>query len=228
MPVAVKVFDRQTAVFAGSAPDETSHKEQQRDIMCEINVLTKLRHPNICLYMGMCMTTDRICIVSELYCGGSVHEFLHGVKPRRFSPCQALDMISDVAQAMVYLHSKPHVLHRDLKASNILVNASVTHCVVCDFGLSRVVKDTSGKVEAVSAPRHGTVGTPYTMAPEVIRGERYTRASDVYSFGIVAWEIWTGELPFEGLKPMQIVRLEIRCHLFYQFSFALVGLVLDW
>lgn len=136
-----------------------------------------------------------------------MHELLHGRNGRPFAPSQALTLLLGVARGMLYLHSStPVILHRDLKASNILVNKAVSHAVICDFGLSRLSE------HAASQSRTGQstgppvpVGTAYTMAPEVMVGDPYTSAADVYSFAVVLWEMWTGRVPFPGLKPIQLM-----------------------
>eukprot|EP00186_Timspurckia_oligopyrenoides_P000119 CAMPEP_0182443668 /NCGR_PEP_ID=MMETSP1172-20130603/2344_1 /TAXON_ID=708627 /ORGANISM="Timspurckia oligopyrenoides, Strain CCMP3278" /LENGTH=1106 /DNA_ID=CAMNT_0024639021 /DNA_START=28 /DNA_END=3348 /DNA_ORIENTATION=- len=218
--------------------------EQQREAyLREIELLSQLRHPNVLLYMGACLAPDKpFCIVTEFYNGGSVHdllsEFRHQLqkhikksshstqrltKSRALYPREALHLCIGVARGMLYLHSStPTILHRDLKTFNILVDRTRNHCVICDFGLSRLGELSGGTgtnpsgeagndatTSRQSVSRHGslggTVGTPYTMAPEIMEGEIYTPAADVYSFGIVLWEMWTGRVPFEGLKPIQLM-----------------------
>lgn len=206
MPVAVKVMNDEETSLQLNEDNSVRSSRRVGDYLSEIDCLTQIRHPNVCLYMGMCIY-PKVCIVTELYLGGSVHDFLHGPNPRVFEPALALDMISNVARGMLYLHTpgltKPVILHRDLKASNILVDRGVTHCVICDFGLSRIQDLSASGV--LSSRVTSVVGTPYTMAPEVMEGMPYTRSSDVYSFGIVAWEMWTGRIPYEGLRPIQLM-----------------------
>jgi len=80
-----------------------------------------------------------------------------------------------MALGMLYLHEK-FILHCDMKSSNVLIDENM-NVKLCDFGLSR-----RGKIR-----RKGKVGTPNWMAPEIMRGEEYTQASDVYSFGMILW-----------------------------------------
>lgn len=75
--------------------------------------------------------------------------------------------------------------------------------VLCDFGLSR--QDVAGTHQSASGEPTALVGTLLTMAPEIVRSERYTSAADVFSFGMVLWELWTGQLPYRGLMPAQLM-----------------------
>lgn len=205
MPVAVKVFneddDTPASVDGDNAGAGSLDRKLVGDLIAEAGVLMQVRHPNVCLFLCLCIE-PKVCIVSELYLGGSVHEYLHGSTPHRFTPKQALEMIADVARGMTYLHfSDPVILHRDLKSRNILVDRNVTHCVICDFGVSRLQEQTNDLLSG----RGGMVGSVNTMAPEVMEGKVYTRASDVYSFGMVAYEMFTGCVPFKGLRAIQLM-----------------------
>ena len=96
---------------------------------------------------------------------------------------------------MAYLHSgKPPILHRDLKSANILLDESYT-AKVCDFGLSRL--------KAQERSMTGNCGTVQWMAPEVLANADYNEKADVYSYGIILWEMLSRECPFEGMTPIQ-------------------------
>lgn len=110
-----------------------------------------------------------------------------------------LRMAKDVVKGMCYLHShKPAIVHRDLKSPNLLVDKDWT-VKVCDFGMSKMKANTylSGKSQGG--------GTPEWMAPEVLRYESSDEKCDVYSFGVILYELVTGLLPWRNLKPMQVV-----------------------
>jgi len=102
-----------------------------------------------------------------------------------------LSIAEDIALGMTYLHGRK-VVHCDLKSSNILIDSN-WGVKLCDFGLSRIVyKHKRKNVQRV--------GTPHWMAPEILRGDSNDEASDVYSFGMVLWELVTGEIPYHHLS----------------------------
>jgi serine/threonine protein kinase/Ca2+-binding EF-hand superfamily protein len=193
---------------AGGGVAGTLDVRDRNHFLREIGLLTSLRHPNVLLLMGAC-TDPRypLCIVSELVEGGSLQSHLHGGGGPGLSPRHALKLGLDVARGMLYLHSStPIVLHRDLKSANILVenfdDEELSRATIIDFGLSRLDSTTDSRVGAVG---HGLVGSLVTMAPECMRSEMYQPASDVYSFGIVLWEMFTGRQPYAGSGAMQLM-----------------------
>lgn len=104
----------------------------------------------------------------------------------------------DIARGMNYLHHcKPPIIHRDLKSSNLLVDKNWT-VKVGDFGLSRVKHHTYLKTKSGR-------GTPQWMAPEILCNEQADEKSDVYSYGVVLWEITTEKIPWNDLNPMQVI-----------------------
>ena len=100
-----------------------------------------------------------------------------------------------MAIALLYLHAR-ELFHCDLKSQNVLINDDWT-VKLCDFGLSRYQSK-------FDADNHGKIGTPHWMAPEILRGEKYSRAADVYSFGVIMWEMLTSDIPFKGRSVSQI------------------------
>lgn len=87
-------------------------------------------------------------------------------------------------------------MHCDLKSQNILLSED-WNVKICDFGLARYK-------EKFLKDNHGKIGTPHWMAPEILRGEKYEEAADVYSFGVILWEMLTGDIPFMGRSIAQI------------------------
>lgn len=188
--------------------------ERFEEFLKEVTLMKRLRHPNIVLLMGAVIQPPKLSIVTEYLSRGSLYELLQmpGVGSS-ISEKRRLSMAYDVASGMNYLHQmKPPIVHRDLKSPNLLVDDSYT-VKVCDFGLSRTKANTylSSKTAA---------GTPEWMAPEVIKGELSNEKCDVFSFGVILWELVTLQQPWRQLNPSQVVaavgfmgkRLEIPRH----------------
>ncbi|XP_017414492.1 serine/threonine-protein kinase CTR1 isoform X2 [Vigna angularis] len=169
------------------------------EFLKEVSLMKRLRHPNIVLLMGAVIQPPKLSIVTEYLSRGSLYELLHmpNVGSSLSERCR-LKMAYDVASGMNYLHQmRPPIVHRDLKSPNLLVDDSYT-VKVCDFGLSRTKANTflSSKTAA---------GTPEWMAPEVIRGELSNEKCDVFSFGVILWELVTLQQPWRHLNPSQVV-----------------------
>ncbi|XP_076921750.1 uncharacterized protein LOC143583293 [Bidens hawaiensis] len=163
----------------------------------EVSLMKRLRHPNILLFMGAVTSPQHLCIVTEFLIRGSLFQILQQ-KSARLDWRRRLQMAIDIARGMNYLHQyNPPIVHRDLKSSNLLVDKNWT-VKVGDFGLSRIKHQTYLKTKSGK-------GTPQWMAPEIIRNEQADEKSDVYSYGVVLWEIVTRKMPWDDLNPMQVI-----------------------
>uniref|UniRef100_A0A0D9XJX6 non-specific serine/threonine protein kinase n=1 Tax=Leersia perrieri TaxID=77586 RepID=A0A0D9XJX6_9ORYZ len=184
--VAVKKFLDQE--FYGDALDE---------FRCEVKIMRRLRHPNIVLFMGAVTRPPHLSIVSEYLPRGSLYMIIH--RPDcQIDEKRRIKMALDVARGMNCLHtSVPTIVHRDLKSPNLLVDNNWT-VKVCDFGLSRLKHSTFLSSKS-------TAGTPEWMAPEVLRNEQSNEKCDVYSFGVILWELAALQRPWRGMNPMQVV-----------------------
>jgi len=105
-------------------------------------------------------------------------------------------LMQDCAAGMAFLHSRG-LIHRDLKSANLLLDAEHERCKVCDFGLSR---------EAFLTAKMTRVGSVQWAAPEVLLGVAYGLRADVWSFGVVLWELCTGKVPFDGISRPELAR----------------------
>ncbi|XP_045911611.1 raf-1 proto-oncogene, serine/threonine kinase a isoform X1 [Micropterus dolomieu] len=164
--------------------------EQFQAFRNEVAVLRKTRHVNILLFMGY-MTKDNLAIVTQWCEGSSLYKHLH-VLETNFKIIQLIDIARQTAQGMDYLHAK-NIIHRDMKSNNIFLHEGLT-VKIGDFGLATVKARWSGSHQ-VEQPS----GSILWMAPEVIRmqdNNPYSFQSDVYSYGIVLFELMTGELPY--------------------------------
>ncbi|XP_047951203.1 serine/threonine-protein kinase STY8 [Salvia hispanica] len=180
-------------VYTGTQYDE----ETLVDYKKEIDIMRRLRHPNVLLFMGASCTKERIAIVTEYMNRGSLFKALHrGNQP--LDTRRRLRIALDVSRGMNYLHHRnPPIVHRDLKSSNLLVDKS-WNVKVGDFGLSKL------KYSTFLTAKSGR-GTPQWMAPEVLRNEPSTEKSDVFSFGVILWELMTELIPWSNLNAVQVV-----------------------
>uniref|UniRef100_A0A453DMS2 Protein kinase domain-containing protein n=1 Tax=Aegilops tauschii subsp. strangulata TaxID=200361 RepID=A0A453DMS2_AEGTS len=140
-----------------------------------------------------CKKPPVFCIITEYMAGGSLRKYLHQQEPHSVPIELVLKLALDIARGMSYLHSQG-ILHRDLKSENVLLGEDMS-VKVADFGISCLESQCgSGK---------GFTGTYRWMAPEMIKEKTHTRKVDVYSFGIVLWEILTALVPFSEMTPEQ-------------------------
>mmetsp|Transcript_4623 Transcript_4623/g.8855 ORF Transcript_4623/g.8855 Transcript_4623/m.8855 type:complete len:762 (+) Transcript_4623:30-2315(+) len=171
----------------------------------EAEIMRRLRHPCLTLFMGVSLEHPNLCIVTEIVSRGSLFDII-GDKCCGFAWSKALSIATDIARGMTYLHAMEPtpILHRDLKSLNILVDQN-WKAKIADFGMTRFAEE-------------GTMtqcGSPLWMAPEMIKNEPYTDKADVYSFGIVLWELYTRQIPYRGtgLSPTQLVVKVVRDNL---------------
>ncbi|XP_011034944.1 PREDICTED: tyrosine-protein kinase CSK-like isoform X2 [Populus euphratica] len=164
----------------------------QSEFVQEVSIMRKVRHKNVVQFIGSCTRPPSLCIVTEFMSGGSMYDFLH--KQKGSLNLQSLLRVAiDVSKGMHCLNQN-HIIHRDLKSANILMDENGV-VKVADFGVARV-QDQTGVMTAET-------GTYRWMAPEVIEHKPYDHKADVFSFGIVLWELLTGKLPYEHLSPLQ-------------------------
>eukprot|EP01103_Thecamoeba_quadrilineata_P008678 TRINITY_DN1840_c0_g1_i1.p1 TRINITY_DN1840_c0_g1~~TRINITY_DN1840_c0_g1_i1.p1 ORF type:complete len:740 (-),score=99.37 TRINITY_DN1840_c0_g1_i1:96-2315(-) len=162
----------------------------------EVKLMSTLVHPNIIMFVGACTKEPHLLSVSGFEHKGSLYNVLRSEPNLEWK--LLLKMALDGATGMCYLHSRtPPIIHRDLKSLNLLVSSTYT-VKVADFGLSKFHdNDLSSKM-----------GTLNWVAPEVLSElVPYGLEADVFSYGIILWEILTKEMPYNKLKPLQIVRL---------------------
>ncbi|KAL0327495.1 UNVERIFIED_CONTAM: putative serine/threonine-protein kinase SIS8 [Sesamum angustifolium] len=164
---------------------------------CEIEIMLRLRHPNVVLFMGAVTRPPNMSILTEFLPRGSLYKLLH--RPNiQIDEKRRIKMALDVAKGMNYLHtSHPIIVHRDLKTPNLLVDKNWV-VKVCDFGMSRLQHHTFLSSKS-------TAGTAEWMAPEVLRNEPSNEKSDVYSFGVILWELATLRVPWTEMNSMQVV-----------------------
>ncbi|KAG5030305.1 hypothetical protein JHK87_013819 [Glycine soja] len=183
--------------------------ELLEEFKSEVQIMKRLRHPNVVLFMGAVTRPPNLSIVSEFLPRGSLYRLIH--RPNnQLDERRRLRMALDAARGMNYLHNcTPVIVHRDLKSPNLLVDKNWV-VKVCDFGLSRMKHSTF-------LSSRSTAGTAEWMAPEVLRNELSDEkpqiasssiiygVCDVFSYGVILWELSTLQQPWGGMNPMQVV-----------------------
>ncbi|GLT98417.1 hypothetical protein SLE2022_159220 [Rubroshorea leprosula] len=174
-----------------------------QDFRHEVNLLVKLRHPNVVQFLGAVTEKKPLMLITEYLRGGDLHQYLK--EKSALNPSIAINFALDIARGMAYLHNEPNVIiHRDLKPRNVLlVNSSADHLKVGDFGLSKLIKvQNSHDVYKLT----GETGSYRYMAPEVFKHRRYDKKVDVFSFAMILYEMLEGEPPFSNYEPYEAAK----------------------
>jgi len=169
------------------------NEKELKQFMAELNMLASLNHEHIVKFLAGSAKAPNFCIITEFIYPGNLQVVLKKQSEYKLDWDERVQMALDVARGVDYLHTfKSPIIHRDLKSSNLLVTQDM-RVKVGDFGASRHI---------IPSGLMSCCGTPVYMAPEVLRGEKYDEQADIYSFGIVMWEIMTRSVPFEGIIPV--------------------------
>ncbi|XP_032916493.1 ephrin type-A receptor 5-like isoform X7 [Catharus ustulatus] len=175
-------------------------EKQRRDFLGEASIMGQFDHPNIIHLEGVITKSKPVMIVTEYMENGSLDTFLKK-NDGQFTVIQLVGMLRGIVSGMKYLSDMGYV-HRDLAARNILINSNLV-CKVSDFGLSRVLEDDP---EAAYTTRGGKIPIRWT-APEAIAFRKFTSASDVWSYGIVMWEVMSyGERPYWEMTNQDVIK----------------------
>jgi len=173
----------------------THKKEAVDDFTNETKLMLTFRHPNIVTFMGTCVSSDALCLVTEFLERGTLYEVLHNPA---FNPDHEdiRRFCLDCCRGMAYLHGSS-VIHRDLKSKNLLIDRD-WNLKVSDFGLAKLVGDNEAHTFTVC-------GTIAWTAPEVLRNTHYSFEADIYSFGIILYEMLTREEPYKEIPSLNVV-----------------------
>lgn len=173
------------------------NNETRQIFFNELSVLNSVRHPNLVTFYGACLNEDCLALIMEYMSLGSLYQLLHKEKVK-LSWSNRLSITLQTAKGINYLHQQqPQILHRDIKSSNLLLdNHHPTYLVkICDFGMAKT-HDTTCQTK-------GNTSVAFTLpwtAPEVLRMRPHSTKSDVYSLGIIYWELASYEIPYDGHK----------------------------
>lgn len=176
--------------------------ELMRSVECEMNFISKnIDHENIVATYDVFDTRDNLFIVMEYMPGGMLYDIL--ANEGYFSEKNAAAVMRDLLQAVKCLHEND-IVHRDIKPENVLALNKTWPLKVklADFGLADFVLENSFGEKSTC----GMYGTPFFVAPEVIRAETYTPAVDIWSLGVLAYNMLSGKLPFDGNNIKEVLR----------------------
>uniref|UniRef100_A0A672U3E3 Mitogen-activated protein kinase kinase kinase n=2 Tax=Strigops habroptila TaxID=2489341 RepID=A0A672U3E3_STRHB len=204
---------REVAVKAARQDPDEDITATAESVRQEAKLFSMLRHPNIIALHGVCLREPNLCLVMEFARGGSLNRALAAAAApgagaarggRRIPPHILVNWAVQIARGMLYLHDQAIVpiLHRDLKSSNILLLEKMEHDDICnktlkitDFGLAREWHRTT---------KMSAAGTYAWMAPEVIKSSMFSKGSDIWSYGVLLWELLTGEVPYRGIDGLAV------------------------
>lgn len=190
--VAVKVLSRKLA-----ESDEFTSRFQREAIL-----LAQLQHPHILPVFDYGQQEDGYSyIVMPFLQNGTLAELLQA---RRRTLTEVHQIMTQLGGALGYAHARG-MIHRDVKPSNVLIDEQ-GNCLLTDFGLARMVEASSDKLTSAGA----IMGTPAYMSPEQGKGDSLDGRSDLYSLGVIFYEMLTGQVPYRDKLPMMVVIKHIR------------------
>ena len=163
----------------------------------EARSLGQLQHPNIVQVIDFDASGEMYFMVMDYIAGKTLRDYLD--EKDVLSNSEALTLGAQLADALSYAHKKG-AIHRDIKPSNVMFDDETnTKPVITDFGITRLLNDKSITMTGAM------VGTPAYMSPEAVMGERVDGRSDIYSLGVILYEMLTGRAPYQGETPLSLV-----------------------
>jgi serine/threonine-protein kinase len=181
-PVAVKVIH----------PELAAHEAIARRFLAEARMIARLRHPNVVAVYAAGSAGSLLYYVMDLVPGESLRQRL--TRDRRLPAAEVVHIVSDLASALDAA-ARAGIVHRDVKPENVLIESTTGRALLADFGIARAV---AAEEMGHSTGQGVAVGTPTYMSPEQSAGEEVDSRSDLYSLGVVGYEMLAGHPPFQG------------------------------
>ncbi|KAJ3180561.1 hypothetical protein HDU85_003964 [Gaertneriomyces sp. JEL0708] len=181
-------------------------EDELRETLLEMEILEQCSHPNVTRYMGCFLKGLDLWICME-FCGGGALDSIYRAVRKPLTEEQIACILYESVTGLHYLHTSVHLIHRDIKAGNVLITDS-GECKLADFGVSAKLNSAAGRARTF-------IGTPYWMAPEVIMTDpesgngnaTYDAKADIWSIGITAIEIAEKNPPLSDIHPMRALYL---------------------
>lgn len=175
---------------------------EKDEALKEAKILERLQHPNIIRFHEVYRTKNgKLCIVMDYADGGDLADKIKSQRGKLFTEREVLDLFVQLCLALKHVHDRK-ILHRDIKSQNVFLSGS-SRVKLGDFGIARVLRNTVEKARTM-------VGTPYYLSPEIIESKPYNFKSDIWSLGVMLYEICALKPPFDAsslhLLAMKIVR----------------------
>ncbi|KAL7718750.1 Protein kinase [Entamoeba marina] len=173
--------------------------KNEKSLLNEIEIMRNCKQPNIVAFFGSYLEDGYVWVVMEYMDSGCLTEILTQYENGlRMNEQQMAYVLREVMKGLLYLHNR-HKIHRDIKSDNILISSDGS-VKIGDFGYAAQLTSQRNK-------RNSIVGTPYWMAPEVIRNKLYDAKADIWSIGIMMMEMTEGDPPYMELPPLRALFL---------------------
>ena len=166
------------------------NQQEKNTFLREVEIMYKIHHPNIVKLYGHFEDNKNCYLLMEYIDGGELFSYIPEFGMPKLSNQQIASIIRDIISATYYLHNmKPQIIHRDIKPENILINSNM-RAKLTDFGLSTYIQP--GNI------RNSVCGTPIYMSPEMIKGTGHDEKIDIWSIGVLLFELLTGDQAWAG------------------------------